>query len=269
MDVLVDLDEQERRAEQERRQDARPCRPKRLPCLADSSAQCIVSDEESRIAVLTPAIAFGSSVPCAGHGVALHDPDEEVGREEGPEDHHLGDDEKQHPEQLRARPARSGCAGGGPWCSSSAWACATRRSRRLPSGLPPAAVASTRRARPACRSRCSTRSMQLVGDPPGARPRAASRSRSRRCGSSCTRVHRRRVADPGRRSCPAATRPASSQRRRAASRRRSRAARGGLAVARVLRHDDDEEVRAVRRPSSFEVLEQLGPARPSGWRPRA
>ena len=32
---------------------------------------------------------------------ALHDPDEEVGREEGPEDHHLGDDEKQHPEQRR------------------------------------------------------------------------------------------------------------------------------------------------------------------------
>ena len=33
--------------------------------------------------------------------VAVHDPDEEVGREEGPEDHHLGDDEKQHAEQLR------------------------------------------------------------------------------------------------------------------------------------------------------------------------
>ena len=43
------------------------CSPKRLPCLADSSAQCIVSDEETRIAVLTPAISFGSSVPSAGH----------------------------------------------------------------------------------------------------------------------------------------------------------------------------------------------------------
>src|ERR1700735_833804 len=33
--------------------------------------------------------------------ISLGDPDEEVGREEGPEYHHLGDDEKQHPEQLR------------------------------------------------------------------------------------------------------------------------------------------------------------------------
>ena len=41
--------------------------PKRLPFLTDSSAQCIVSDEDSRIAVLTPAISFGSSVPAAGH----------------------------------------------------------------------------------------------------------------------------------------------------------------------------------------------------------
>ena len=30
-----------------------------------------------------------------------HDPDEEVGREERSEEHHLGDDEKQHPEDLR------------------------------------------------------------------------------------------------------------------------------------------------------------------------
>ena len=30
---------------------------------------------------------------------AAHDPDEEVGREEGPEDHDLRDDEKQHPEE--------------------------------------------------------------------------------------------------------------------------------------------------------------------------
>ena len=74
--------------------------PKRLPDLSDSCAQCIVNDDESRIAVLTPAISFGSSVPSAGQCVAVHDPDEEVGREEGPEDHDLGDDEKQHPEQL-------------------------------------------------------------------------------------------------------------------------------------------------------------------------
>ena len=43
------------------------CSPKRLLDLADSSAQCIVSDDDSRIAVLTPAISFGSSVPAAGH----------------------------------------------------------------------------------------------------------------------------------------------------------------------------------------------------------
>src|SRR3954462_13108351 len=31
--------------------------------------------------------------------IACHDPDEEVGREEGPEDHDLRDDEQQHPEE--------------------------------------------------------------------------------------------------------------------------------------------------------------------------
>jgi hypothetical protein len=40
--------------------------PNRFPALADSSVQCIVSDEDSRIAVLTPAIATGSSVSEAG-----------------------------------------------------------------------------------------------------------------------------------------------------------------------------------------------------------
>ena len=33
--------------------------------------------------------------------VVVHDPDEEVGREERSEEHDLGDDEKQHPEELR------------------------------------------------------------------------------------------------------------------------------------------------------------------------
>src|SRR6202012_4407554 len=45
--------------------------PKRLPFLTDVSAQWIVSDEDSRIAVLTPATASGSSVPCAGQGLWL------------------------------------------------------------------------------------------------------------------------------------------------------------------------------------------------------
>ena len=35
---------------------------------APSSAQCIVKLDEIRIAVFTPAISFGSSVPSAGHG---------------------------------------------------------------------------------------------------------------------------------------------------------------------------------------------------------
>ena len=43
------------------------CSAKRLPCLAPSSAQCIVSDEDTRMHVLTNAISFGSSVPSAGH----------------------------------------------------------------------------------------------------------------------------------------------------------------------------------------------------------
>jgi len=42
--------------------------------------------------------------------VALGDADEEVGREEGAEDHHLGDDEKEHPEQRRVH-ARAGVGG--------------------------------------------------------------------------------------------------------------------------------------------------------------
>ena len=65
------------------------CRPRRLPLLWACSAQCSVNEDETRIAVLTPAISFGSSVPSAGHSAPVHDPDEEVGREEGPEDHDL------------------------------------------------------------------------------------------------------------------------------------------------------------------------------------
>ena len=44
-------------------------RPARLPFLIDVCAQCIVSDELSRIAVLTPATATGSSKSSNGnHG---------------------------------------------------------------------------------------------------------------------------------------------------------------------------------------------------------
>jgi hypothetical protein len=80
--------------------------PRRLPFLTLVCAQCSVSELESRIAVLTPAMSLGSSVPSAGQGCSLHDPDEEVGREEGPEDHDLRDDEEQHPEHLGLDPRR-------------------------------------------------------------------------------------------------------------------------------------------------------------------
>ena len=43
------------------------CRPRRLPAFTLSSAQCIVNDDDSRIAVLTPATSFGSTSPSAGH----------------------------------------------------------------------------------------------------------------------------------------------------------------------------------------------------------
>src|ERR1700759_3176974 len=46
-------------------------RPNRLPRLIDVSAQWMVSDEESRMAVLTPATASGNFVPGAGHGLWL------------------------------------------------------------------------------------------------------------------------------------------------------------------------------------------------------
>ena len=42
-------------------------KPKRLSFLIDVSAQCSVTDDDSRIAVLTPATSLGSSVPAAGH----------------------------------------------------------------------------------------------------------------------------------------------------------------------------------------------------------
>src|SRR5919109_4327818 len=45
--------------------------------------------------------------PVRRPGGPSNDPDEEVGREEGPEDHHLADDEKQHAEQLRVHPRRA------------------------------------------------------------------------------------------------------------------------------------------------------------------
>ena len=51
--------------------------------------------------MLTPGDQLRQLGALGGPLGAAHDPDEEVGGEEGPEDHHLGDDEKQHAEQLR------------------------------------------------------------------------------------------------------------------------------------------------------------------------
>ena len=47
------------------------CRPRRLPARIDSSAQWIVKLEETRIAVLMPATATGSSKGSGGHGPSL------------------------------------------------------------------------------------------------------------------------------------------------------------------------------------------------------
>ena len=65
VDVLVDLDEEEGRAEQPGRREAQLAAA--VAPADDSSAQCIVKLEETRIAVLTPATATGSSKPSGGH----------------------------------------------------------------------------------------------------------------------------------------------------------------------------------------------------------
>ena len=83
--VLVDLDEQECGAEQERHQHA-------------------------RLQAETVALADGGLRPMHRERGRHEDSDEEVGGEESPEDHDLGYDEEQHPEQLglNARAAVSG-----------------------------------------------------------------------------------------------------------------------------------------------------------------
>ena len=109
MHVLVDLDEQERQRRAGTCVTMPALQPEPVVLLERLlSAQCIVNDDETRISVLKPAISFGSSVPGGRPRRRAHDPDEEVGREEGPEDHDLRDDEKQHPEDRGRRRARSG-----------------------------------------------------------------------------------------------------------------------------------------------------------------
>ena len=73
--------------------------------------------------------------------VVRHDPDEEVGREERSEEHDLGDDEKQHPEQLRLDPRR--LVRGRRAVVVVARGRARRRPRRIPSGPRPARGSTT------------------------------------------------------------------------------------------------------------------------------
>ena len=52
--------------------EAMPARsPNRLPFFTEVSAQWSVSEDDSRISVLTPATASGTAVPSAGHGLWL------------------------------------------------------------------------------------------------------------------------------------------------------------------------------------------------------
>ena len=149
--------------------------PKRLPLRTETSAQCSVTDEESRIAVLTPATASGSDRSGRRPRIVRDDADEEVRGEERTEDHHLGDDEKQHPEGRRIRPATNGSR----WAGRDG---RRARSMRLPWLLPCAPTRRwprcrcVRRARRPCRS-CGARARS--GRTAASRTSSPGRSRSR------------------------------------------------------------------------------------------
>ena len=46
--------------------------PKRWSRLIETSAQCIVNDDEIRIAVLMPVASTGRSMPAGGHAVCVN-----------------------------------------------------------------------------------------------------------------------------------------------------------------------------------------------------
>src|SRR5690348_5607652 len=94
-------------------------RPKRLPFLTDVSAQWIVSDDDSRIAVLIPATASGSSDPCAGHGLWVTIRMKKYAVKKAPKII-TSDMMKSSIPSVGASTREERCAGGGPWCS--AWA---------------------------------------------------------------------------------------------------------------------------------------------------
>src|SRR5436305_2651619 len=91
-------------------------RPKRLPFLIDVSAQWIVSEEESRIAVFTPATSSGSLVPCAGQGSCVTTRMKKYAVKNAPKII-TSDMMKSSIPSVGASTREERCAGGGPWCS--------------------------------------------------------------------------------------------------------------------------------------------------------
>src|SRR5947209_8104936 len=94
-------------------------RPKRFPFRTDTSAQCKVRDEDSRIAVFTPATASGTDVPGAGHGSGFTTRMKKYAVKNAPKIM-ISDMMKRSIPSVGASTREERCAGGGPWCS--AWA---------------------------------------------------------------------------------------------------------------------------------------------------
>src|SRR2546421_12579007 len=91
-------------------------KPKRLPFRTDTSAQCSVSDEESRISVLTPATASGTVVPGAGQGSWVTIRMKKYAVKKAPKII-TSDMMKRNIPSVGASTREDRCAGGGPWCS--------------------------------------------------------------------------------------------------------------------------------------------------------
>ena len=188
--------------------------------------------------MLTPATATGRSWPSTGnHRSPGHDPDEEVGREERPEDHDLGDDEKQHPEQLRL---------------DARGAVGRRRAVVLVLGVgdrggfhgAPYATASADSATSTCSTGLFVGAAHAL-DQVGAQP---ARARRRQGGDhdvvdaeELERVHGPPCTGRGRRSCPRRCSPAARARSIICVKPGARLARGD-AVAALLGHDEDEDM---------------------------
>src|SRR3954451_5204795 len=104
VDVLVDLDEQERQTQEKRREDPGLQREAvvRLHAVLRPVQRERRRHEDAGVHA---GHRHGQLVPVDREPlVAVHDADEEVGREERAEHHDLADDEKHHPEQLGLDP---------------------------------------------------------------------------------------------------------------------------------------------------------------------